>query len=49
MELPITDVKGKGSGGLEKGVSGILGMDFLSRFDVKIDFQTGEVQRRPSG
>lgn len=43
MELPITDIKGKGSEGMEKGVSGILGMDFLARFDVKLDFQTGMV------
>lgn len=42
MELPITDIKGAGSEGLEKGVSGILGMDFLSRFDVKLDFRNGE-------
>ncbi len=42
MELPITDIKGKGSEGMEKGVSGILGMDFLARFDVRLDFQTGE-------
>lgn len=41
MELPITDITGRGSEGLEKGVAGILGMDFLSRFDVKLDFQTG--------
>ena len=44
MELPITDIKGKGSEGMEKGVSGILGMDFLSRFDVKLDFRSGEEQ-----
>ncbi|CAM9975197.1 unnamed protein product [Pylaiella littoralis] len=42
MELPITDIKGKGSEGMEKGVSGILGMDFLARFDVKLDFQSGD-------
>lgn len=42
MELPITDITGKGSEGMEKGVSGILGMDFLARFDVKLDFQSGE-------
>lgn len=41
MELPITDITGRGSEGLEKGVAGILGMDFLSRFDVKLDFRTG--------
>lgn len=43
MELPITDVKTPvGVGGKEKEVSGILGMDFLQRFDVKLDFQTGK-------
>ncbi|CAM9260136.1 unnamed protein product [Scytosiphon promiscuus] len=42
MELPITDIKGKGSEGMEKGVSGILGMDFFSRFDVRLDFQSGD-------
>ncbi|CAM9303607.1 unnamed protein product [Ectocarpus sp. 6 AP-2014] len=42
MELPITDITGKGSEGMEKGVSGILGMDFLARFDVKLDFQSGD-------
>lgn len=42
MELPITDIKAPaGAKGMEKGVSGILGMDFLQRFDVKLDFQTG--------
>lgn len=30
---------------MEKGVSGILGMDFLARFDVKLDFQTGTYGR----
>lgn len=42
MELPITDIRGKGSDGMEKGVAGILGMDFFSRFDVKLDFRSGE-------
>lgn len=43
MELPITDIKAPaGAKGMEKGVSGILGMDFLQRFDVKLDFQTGD-------
>eukprot|EP00904_Undaria_pinnatifida_P005637 jgi/Undpi1/2202/HiC_scaffold_12.g05588.m1 len=42
MELPITDIRGKGSDGMEKGVAGILGMDFFSRFDVKLDFRSGD-------
>lgn len=46
MELPITDIKGKGSEGMEKGVSGILGMDFFARFDVRLDFQSGKQEKK---
>ncbi|CAM9141149.1 unnamed protein product [Discosporangium mesarthrocarpum] len=46
MELPVNKVD---EGGAVGEVVGILGMDFMTRFDVQVDFRGGDVTFAPPG